>query len=237
MLFAMWPSSTFNTLPECVGFSLISNVDEALHTRVGVCLDGINEGKSLVMSTEDGEFTSCAQDDLEIYVHMFESNPFGVETGTKCLISIDKTRSVPHESDWGLTMHNGKVAAVNVQIIESSYNVVVRKKRCTLKPAEMPDGTHLSTKDTLRAVANWLDVQNAKFASKYGVKQLVWAEAQNSSRSSSGGQVRGWFRHDVSDGCKRKVCPHAMSAIEHMQNICSVNFYDDMKQNGLSYIQ
>ena len=94
----------------------------------------------------------------------------------------------------------------------------------------MPDGSRLNTKDTLRVLAKWLDVQNAKFASKYGLEQLVWAEEQNSSRSSFGGQVRGWFRHDIADGGKRKVCPHASSAIDHMKLVCNVDFYDDIKK-------
>ena len=53
-----WTSSTFSHLPECIGLSLVSAVDDT-HTRVGICLDGANEGKILVMPTEE-DFTECA---------------------------------------------------------------------------------------------------------------------------------------------------------------------------------
>jgi len=238
MLVMLWPSSTFSHLPECIGLSLVSTVDDT-HTRVGICLDGANEGKFLVMTTEE-DFTECASD-VDLIVHMFDSNPFGITAGTKCSISVKGvvaggTRIILQVNDWGMTMmQNGDLVPVVVTHVENKMNALVHKKRCTLKPAEMPDGSRLNTKDTLRVLAKWLDVQNAKFASKYGLEQLVWAEEQNSSRSSIGGQVRGWFRHDIADGGKRKVCPHASSAIDHMKLVCNVDFYDDMKKNGNMY--
>lgn len=229
MLCGVWPSSTFSHLPECIGLSLVSSVDDS-HTRVGICLDGTHEGKFLVMTTEDNFVTCDADFDLSVY--MFERNPFGLAAGTKCSISVKASGDL-QKDDWGMTMlQNGDTVPVVVNVDENNDTPVVHKKRCTLKPAEMPDGSCLSTKDTLDLVAKWLDVQNAKFASKYGLEQLVWAEMQNSSRSSAGGQVRGWFRHDVADGGKRKVCPHAMSAIDHMKKMCDVDFYEDIKKNG-----
>ena len=235
MLFALWPSSTFSHLPECIGLSLVSTVEDA-QTRVGICLDGVNEGKFLVFTTEE-DFTTCASD-VDLNVYMFDRNPFKLAAGTKCSISVKSVEEgvVLQKNDWGMTMmQNGDVVPVVVKEMNAVAVEHVHKKRCTLKPAEMPDGSRLNTKDTLRVLAKWLDVQNAKFAPKYGLEQLVWAEAQNSSRSSSGGQVRGWFRHDIADGGKRKVCPHASSAIDHMKLVCNVDFYDDMKKNGNIY--
>ena len=237
MLAALWTSSRFSHLPECIGLSLVSTVDENTHTRVGICLDGANEGKFLVMTTEEN-FTECSSD-VELIVHMFGSNPFRIPAGTKCTISIKRVAGKGiylQEDDWGMTMmQNGDLVPVGVSGVESKMNALQHKKRCTLKCAEMPDGSRLTTKETLRILAKWLDVQNAKFASKYGLEQLVWAEKQNSSRSLSGGQVHGWFRYDIADGGKRKVCPHASSAIEHMKVLCNVDFYDDMKKNGNIY--
>lgn len=223
MLCAVWPSSTFSHLPECIGLSLVSCVEE-FQLRVGICLNGTHEGKFIVVTTEE-EFTTC-DSDIDLTLYMFERNPFGLAAGTKCLITVNGANRILRKNDWGMTM---TPSGVTLPLV---VNVVDEKKRCNLKRAEMPDGTYLTSKDTLALLAKWLDVQNAKFASKYGLEQLVWAEVQNSSRASVGGQVRGWFRHDIADGGKRKVCPHASSAIEHMQKICKVNFYDDIKTNG-----
>lgn len=229
MLCSLWPSSTYSHLPECIGLRLVSQVDEEIHTRVGVCLDGKCEGKILVM-TEDEDFTS-ATTPYHMTVHMFASNPFGLALGP-CDIKVDpKNPSELQQDDLGLTMFGEDVVAVTLDIATKTIGPI-RKKRTILQPANLSNGTSLTTKETLHLLAKWLDVQNGKYASKYGLTQLVWSEQHTSSRSSNGGNVRGWFRHDVSDGCKRKVCPHACGAIEHMEKIIGINFYDDIKKNG-----
>lgn len=234
----MWPSTAYPTLPECIGLSLVSTVDDAVHTRVGVCLSGSNEGRTLVMTSVDPDDFTSTKTSVAETVYMFDKNPFGQSCGARCELSINSNnRSQLQASDIGLTTFGGKKpVVVSLNVLESATSdEPTRKKRTLLQRAEMPDGTQLTPRETMDALVTWLNEKNSKYAGKYGVSQLVWAEEQASSRSSTGGHVRGWFRHDVSDGGKRKVCPHASSAIEYMKEICDVDFYSDMKTNGSKY--
>ena len=104
MLFALWPSSTFSHLPECIGLSLVSTMEDT-HMRVGICLDGANEGKILVVTTEENFTIRACHVDLTVY--MFDRNPFKLAelgAGTKCSITVKSNTNVAlQENDWGIT--------------------------------------------------------------------------------------------------------------------------------------
>ena len=236
MLCAMWPSTAHAHLPECIGLSFVKNVDENLHTRVGVCLTGERAGEILVTTDVDSENFTFATTSVTETVHVFDNNPFGLQGGMACSLVIDpNNRTELHDFDIGLTTFGKKAVVVTFYVKDQISHEPARKKRTLIERAQMPSGTLLTPRQTMDALSNWLDDMNKKHAAKYGITQLAWSEQQASSRSSAGGLVRGWFRHDVADGCKRKVCPHASSAIEYMHDVCGTQFYVDMKQHGDKY--
>lgn len=113
-----------------------------------------------------------------------------------------------------------------------------RKRRSVLKRVEVTndDGQTktLTVENTMRAIVAWLDKMNQDHASTYSVDRLVWCEEQSSARSEKG-TIRGWFKHDVSDGNKRKVVPNASDAIVAMEQITKTDFYAEMKSNFKAY--
>ena len=113
-----------------------------------------------------------------------------------------------------------------------------RKRRSVLKRVEVTtdDGQTktLTVENTMRAIVGWLDKMNQDHASTYSVDRLVWCEEQSSARSEKG-TIRGWFKHDVSDGNKRKVIPNASDAIVAMEQISKTDFYAEMKNNFKAY--
>ena len=86
----------------------------------------------------------------------------------------------------------------------------------------------------MRAIVAWLDKMNQDHASTYSIDRLVWCEEQSSARSEKG-TIRGWFKHDISDGNKRKVVPNASDAIVAMEQITKTDFYAEMKSNFKAY--
>jgi hypothetical protein len=241
MLYPVWPSEAHAHLPECIGLSFVKHVDESVHTRVGVCLDGTREGETLVMTTLNDEDLTLPTTSVLETVYVFASNPFGLPCGAKCQLSVDPNNSPDvSESDLGATMfdHAEGAVAVTFDVLDHKDKEDPprpKKKRTLVTPATMPSGTQLTVRETMDALVNWLEEKNALHAGRHGVAQIVWSEEQPSTRSSAGGQLRGWFRHDVADGCKRKTCPHASSAIEYMQHVCGASFYSDMRLSGHKY--
>ena len=92
----------------------------------------------------------------------------------------------------------------------------------------------LTIENTMRAIVVWLDKMNQDHALTYSVDQLVWCEEQSSARSEKS-TIRGWFKHDISDGNKRKVVPNASDAIVAMEQISKTDFYAEMKSNFNAY--
>lgn len=162
-----------------------------------------------------------------------DNNPFGLIAGTLFNVKFNVT-----DPNLGYVMDVKKQfmgVSIDVHtVVESNERSNERKRRSVLKRVETADGKSLSVENTMRTIVAWLDKMNAKYAAQHGTDRLVWCEEASSARSEKG-SVRGWFKHDISDGLKRKVVANASDAILCMESVTGTNFYAEMKANFDAY--
>lgn len=197
---------------------------------IGVCLDGIHTGKFLHCVKLDAD-VQCASLPEYVQVYAVESNAFNLPAGTKMTFRVgDKHAS----DDEGFKEVVGVAFDSNCDALLVEFcicSVSSRKPRGQLKPVRMPCGAILNRDETMRAVSSWLKKKNAEFASACGVEKLVWCEEFASARADRN-QVRAFYRVDLQDANRKKSCPNAKSAIEHMEAITKCDFYKDMREIG-----
>ena len=162
-----------------------------------------------------------------------ENNPFGLIAGT--LFNVKLNVASPN---LGYVMDvNKQLMGVSIDVhtvVETNERSNDRKRRSVLKRVETADGKSLNVENTMRTIVAWLDKMNTKYAAQHGTDRLVWCEEASSARSEKG-SVRGWFKHDVTDGLKRKVVANASEAILCMETVTGTDFYAEMKANFADY--
>lgn len=209
---------------------------DATQKLVGVCLyDCEHKGKHVCIDVADPTvFTTVQGAPPTCAFVAYEDNPFGMRTCDKFDLVLNTVSDV---DVIGLTFDsNMQPIKVGVKVSGTDDSAASKKSRVSLKAVQLAGGQTLSREASMKAVVAWLDKHNADLAPKYGLTKLVWCEEGSNSRACSGiGVVRGFFRHDVNDGNKRKSLANASAAIEAMQHFTQTKFYDDMLHSSHKY--
>ena len=163
-----------------------------------------------------------------------DGNVLGIPTGTAFNV-----RYGGKDPNLGFVFDKSmRFVAVSLDVKGGAAPSHDRKRRSVLKRVDVTtdDGQTktLTVENTMRAIVAWLDKMNQDHAATHSVDRLVWCEEQSSARSEKG-TIRGWFKHDVSDGNKRKVVPNVSDAIVAMEQITKTDFYAEMKNNFKAY--
>lgn len=204
---------------------------------LGVCLAGPFKANFLIATWEQKvmqPYTPPADGNaFEVEVYAFEGNALGATIGDKLQISIEALCLTEDMTNVLGCVFDAFAAAYAVTLTVGSC-VSGRKKRSQIKYVQLAGGQTLNREGSMRALVAWLDKHNRDLAPGYNLEKLVWCEENNSLRCDRK-QVRVFYRIDLGDNNKKKVCANATAAIEYMQQFTQTDCYEDLLHRSHEY--
>ena len=229
---------------DSIVISVVPQIEHTHQSAIGVCFSGSLSTMFIVAEVEDGNTFHQMPSDFvsDVLFCALEGNPLELTAGSTFMLSI-----APNDDTEGVFAHvfNSELQPLALSVVPEKQQTVVattalagqppaKKARNSLKSVVLPDGYVLNRENSMKAVIAWLGKHNKIHAPKHGVPKLVWCEEGSSSRSS--GTVRTFFKVDLNDGNKRKICANASSAIECMEAFTGTDFYEDIKKHGHDFL-
>ena len=206
---------------------------------IGICMSGLFEAKFLVASWATDNFEtyspSAHGESFDVQVLAFQNNPFGLSLCEKITVSVGLLEP-PYDDTSNMLglMFDDQHRPYYVAIMLNRSHTHTGAKRSRIKRVVLSTGEVLNHENSMRAVVSWLDKHNQELSANYNVSKLVWCEEANSVRNDRK-ICRTFYRVDINDNNKKKVCPNASAAIEYMQEFTKSDCYQDLLHKSDEY--
>jgi hypothetical protein len=217
---------------------LVQSVDDCPGVPVGVMENHPHHFLKFdwISRTLMGPHEECEFEPLrDIKIMALPGNPFQAEKGSTINIVI-KPGSDDQCYDACVKDAKGQFHYVWIKVVNDEVRPA-KKSRTNLKLLKI-DGKQLSRKETIRIFMAWCEHHNEILALQHGhvTEKFVWMNEADAYRSASGkqGKLTNFVRYDMVTG-KAVACENVTVAIEAMEKLTNLSFYEDVNDNMDKY--